>query len=213
MEVRSDLRSEDVSWCRFQEAVVKSKVWFVGLFLGLSVVSGVFAQVSSVHSPLRYSPETPPILTVLSNSKKSTLFADVLRISTIRRSNINVAYVSFLVPRDSTCSAADRAYLEGLLSRTSSSRYIYDHAFRGQLAIYKENERLVSVNYFPDGGDLDGRVTIDEGHPFDMELLSGKSVLITVRDGVIHVGARSVVLANLNEGDGGALDVDECAVF
>ncbi|WP_125903047.1 hypothetical protein [Luteibacter rhizovicinus] len=192
---------------------MKSIVLLAGTFFGLLVVSGMRSQASSVQPPSPYSPETPPILTVLSRSKTSTLFADILRLSTIRRTDIEAGYVSFLVPRDSTCSGADRAYLNGLLNRASSSRYIYDHAFEGQLAIYRENEQLVSVNYFPRGGDLDGRVSIDEGHPFDMKLLSGKSVLISVRDGVIYVGEKSVVLSNLNEGDGGEIDVDECAVF
>lgn len=195
------------------ERAMKSAAVLTGSLIGLMTGISVCAQEATVIPPSFYAPEPPLIMAVLRNSESAKFFAQVLQAAGLGRTDVGASYVSFLVPRDSTCSDGDRAYLEVAKNQGIAARYIYDHAFLGQLAIYTENQRLVSVNYFPRMASMEGKVTIDEGHPFSMPLLSGRSVLISIAGGVIHVGSKSRVLDNMNTGDGGKLELDECAMF
>lgn len=185
--------------------------------LGIAIEGS--AQEAIVPMPSSSTPLNTPIFSALDRNTNAQLFADIIRTSELSQKDLGVNNVSFLVPRDTTCTAAERAQLQGLKSGGAARAYVMDHAFKGQLTILPggDDERALRAYYFPDAGTMEvlrGRVSIDEAHPFNMPLLSGRFVLISLSNGVVHVGGRSTLLHNNNGAEGGdAFELDQCAVF
>jgi len=187
-------------------------LWSLGM-----AVQGVSreASVPVLSSP---SPVNTPILSALNMNASALLFAGVVRTSELVSEDINGNYVSFLVARDSTCTPVERDQLQGLRTRDAARSYVMDHAFKGQLTILRDGgERPTRVYYFPGAGTMDvlrGRVSIDEAHPLNIQLLSGRSVLISLTNGVVQVGDQATLLRNNNGAEGGdAFELDHCAVL
>lgn len=199
------------------------------LSLGIGIGSPVEAQ--NALPALAIAPYEPPIMSVLLGSKNGQLFANILRTSELTREDLGENEVTFLVPRDATCSATERARLESLTSKDAARSYVLSHVIEGSLAVMRDDahdsSRALFISYWPHGQNMGGTATIstngrltidtsglvriDEAHPFDVPLLSGGSVLLSVESGAIHVGSRSAVLDNFSGGR--KVDLDECAVF
>jgi hypothetical protein len=170
-----------------------------------------------IHMP--YAPQNTPVLNALMDNSRAQLFAKVVRMSEVTKKDLGIGNVVFLVPRDDTCTGSQRAYLESLVSNGPARAYVLDHVFKGDLTILPDanvgQARL--AYYYPAAGTKEpllGRVAIDEHHPFSVPLLNGRSVLISINHGVVHVGARSAVLhSNNGAGDGDELELDQCATF
>lgn len=167
--------------------------------------------VKTPATPLFIDPYEPPFMTIVLSDENSKLFASVIRASQVSRVDLGDDEITFLVPRDATCSSAERAYLEGLKSRDAARAYVLSHSFRGQLAIYRENERLKRVTYFPRTGSEDGRVVIDVTHPFEMTLLNGEPATVFVNETGLHVGFSNTVVDNFSQGGSGIVYLDHCA--
>jgi hypothetical protein len=185
----------------------------MGMAMNGAAQEGIAPMASS------FAPRNTPILNALRTNTNAQLFAGIVRTSELSLKNLGANDVSFLVARDATCTVAERAQLLSLKTRDAARAYLMDHAFKGQLTILPggDDERALSAYYFPDAGTMEvlrGRVSIDEEHPFNMPLLSGKFVLISLSNGVVKVGARSTLLHNNNGAKGGdAFELDHCAVF
>jgi hypothetical protein len=163
------------------------------------------------------STEVPSVMEALFQNKRDQLFARVLRTSELTRDDLGQKFVTFLVPRDTTCTASDRAYLEGLTSKEAARRYVMSHVLVGELTSAQEDGRYSKVTYFPDKGtpeNLAERVFIDEVHPLDAPLLDGKVLLVSLSGGAIRLGARSMALFDgYGPWDGSWIELDECAVL
>jgi len=193
--------------------LIRSKMicGFIVAFLG----SGGYAQAQSqvVPTPSAPTPVAPALFDLLSKNPRTQLFGDILRKSNLHRDDLDEGYLTFIVPRDGTCAGGGRSTLEGIGSTEVARSYVLEHAFRGQLAIYREDRKLVSVNYFPDASDMRGRVTIDEGHPYSLPLLSGHSILVSVRGQEIQMGSKATVVQNYGAKGGAVIELDQCAAY
>jgi hypothetical protein len=183
------------------------------LLAGALIGMGSALPVEGYNGLLLVAPYEPPIMTTLLNDKSARLFASIMQASGLDREDLGDNEVMFLVPRDATCSYAERAYLGSLNAKDAAKSYVLGHAFQGQLAIYKEDMRLLSVNYYPRLGSMEGRVAIDETHPFDMPLLNGSSVLVSVKDAALHIGASSIAVDSFSKSSDGVVYLDKCAML
>jgi len=165
------------------------------------------------------APLGTPILAALMDNNRAQQFASIVQAGGLTREDFGKTEVSFLVPLDATCTDDERARLKLMATKGAARNYIFSHAFRGQLNIlpnaHGENAKL--AYYFPDAGTLEpmrGRVTIDETHPFNLPLFDGGAVLVSLSDGKLHFGARSVLVYKENGAeDGDAFELDCCAVL
>jgi hypothetical protein len=185
---------------------------------GIGMPTNVPAQAGFRTPP---APMSPPIMDKLMANKDAKLFAKLLRVSGLTRTDFDSGYVTFFVPRDATCTASDRTYLEGLANKDAARAYVLNHAFEGSLTIGRDDsdryDRVGRVHYFAQEQNIEGwgRVDIDEFHPFNVPLLSGKSVLLSLKNGTVYVGPRSTVLFDDIDpiAGGGVIDLDQCAAY
>jgi hypothetical protein len=189
------------------------------MITALGRFSVLLLVVAAAPTALAVEPLGTDILTSVSENKRAQVFAGLVRVSELGRGDFGSAYTSFLVPRDSDCTAIEISRLEGLKTKNDARTYVLDHAFKGQLNVMAKSGDVpgLTAYYFPGAGTMDvlgGRVTIDEAHPFSLPLLSGRSVLISISKNVVRLGARSNVL-DKNDGakNGDEFELDECAVF
>jgi hypothetical protein len=178
---------------------------------------GAAAKGQDVLPPPSVAPLEPSTMNVVLNDKAARAFAGILRASGITEGDLRYNELTFLAPRDSTCSGPELAHLEELTGKDNAKAYVLGHVFKGSLSVIRDDAhdytRVLSVNYFSGEQNIEGhgRVQIDEAHPFDVLLLNGETVLLSLHHGVIHFGAKSSVLNNFSGGR--KVDLDHCAVF
>jgi hypothetical protein len=199
---------------------MKDSVWLVGSLLGFGALIGSAAHESNVPPRLTREPISTPVMSSVMDNAKAQLFAGIVRASELNRQDLGIKDVTFLAARDATCTLNERALLQALTTNREAARaYVLDHAFEGQLNVLpgSEDGQPPRAYYFPDAGTLDvlsGRVTIDSAHPFNMPLLSGNSVPLTLSDGILQVGSRATLLHNNNGAHGGnEFELDHCAMY
>jgi hypothetical protein len=174
---------------------------------------GAGAKSQTIPAPSAPTPIAPALFDVLGENPRAQLFSSVLGASGLSRADIHETYLTIVVPRDDMCSGRERISLESLKDSKAAKAYVLDHAFAGQLAIYREGGKLISVNYFPDANDMRGKVAINESHPFNMPLLSGKSVLISVRGQEILMGQKAALVEDYGAQGGAVVELDHCAIY
>jgi hypothetical protein len=178
---------------------------------------GSAAKGQDAVPPPYVAPLEPSTMNVILNDKSANAFAGILRASGLTEGDLRDKEFTFLVPRDSTCSGTELAHLQKLTGKDDAKAYVLGHVFKGSLSVVRDDAhdhtRALSVNYFSGEQNIEGhgRVQINEAHPFEVPLLNGGTVLLSLNHGVIHFGTRSVVLDNFSGGR--KVDLDHCAVF
>jgi hypothetical protein len=208
--------------CGFISRFRKVTAMSLACLLGFGATVGEAAQRRSTSNILAQTPPapfTPPIFTTLSQNDNAKLFFAILQASGLSREDFGRGDVVFFVPRDTTCTSAEVAYLRGLTEKGPARAYVLSHAFKGELGIFPDNRvgYIRRASYLPNKGTMDSRfgiVGIDEAHPFSLPLLNGTSVLVSIKDGTLRIGARSRVLTKENgASDGDKMELDQCAVY
>jgi hypothetical protein len=194
---------------------------FAAVLLGSAVAIGLAAQLCAQEGRSAPMPDSTPIMPVVMDNPNARIFADVVRISELAHKDLDLdgTEVTFLAPQDATCSDEEKAYLYGLTSKDAARAYVLNHAFKGQITVLPDDDgrRGARAYYFPEAGgreSLRGRVSIEENHPFEMPLLGGKTVVISIHGGLVHFGARSALLHISNgASNGDEMELDGCAVL
>lgn len=196
----------------FLEIHMKKTVCQVLLGLVSSAALIGNAQAQSIPNSTAPAPVLPTIFKELQTEKISSIFKSQVELSGITRENLRGDYVTLLVPEEGNCNAGGDAGVKGS-DVESAKAYILRHAFKGQLAVYRVDGHLVSVNYFPEVNSVNSRIRIDENHPFAIPLLDGNSVLVSVRKNAVLFGSNAVMASDLGGLDGAIIAVDHCAVY
>ncbi|HWX65712.1 MAG TPA: hypothetical protein VNZ27_04705 [Rhodanobacter sp.] len=177
--------------------------------------AGIFVSVfAACAAAVGNSPPEKPTLSMIKSYDRVQMFAHVLSTSDATMADFDNKYVTFLVPRDSTCEAGQATFIKSLTSKETAKAYILDHAIVGQFAIIKNGDRIKSVDYFHDKKSFE-HVTLEEASHIDVQLMSGREVVVSLDRGTLRIGNEAAVLGGLMYGafDGGMLELDHCAAF
>jgi hypothetical protein len=199
---------------------MKSSARLAAALFSVGTATGGAAQELPSRHVVLTNPGIQPVMTVLMGKRGAQLFAEILRTSELTRDDFAGSFVTFLLPRDKTCTDAQRALLRRLTTKESARAYVLSHAFEGSITTGQneasDTQREVWVSFWSGEQNIEGRgrVDIDDAHPLSVHLVSGKSVLVTLNGGVIGMGADAKVRYNGSNGmDGGWMELDHCAVF
>lgn len=123
-------------------------------------------------------------------------------------------YTTFVVPQDASCSVARKEVIGSLKSRMQAKAYVLDHAFTGQMSLYRESGQLKSVNYIPNVQNIGEHILVDIDHPLTLRLLSGRSIVVSVRGQQVYFG-HALVVDNMVYAalDGGEIELASCDVI
>lgn len=158
------------------------------------------------------SPDWQKVIPMVKSNPRATLLASAMVKSGLTSSDLDGEYTTFIAPRDGSCSEAQKAAHEGADEKKSAKDFVLDHAFHGQLIIYTEAGKLRNVNYIPDVKKIGEHVAVDAGHPLTLELLSGKTTIVSVAGDVVRIGGAKVLDNRVYDSpDGGEVEVGSCA--
>lgn len=195
------------------ECIYMNKAVWVALFTLTSSGFGNLADAQARPDSYAPAPAPPGIFSQLQAGGVSNAFNRQVRLSGLMREDMDGGYITLLVPEDKGCLSGRDDLKEEDTRAESARRYVFRHAFRGQLAIYRVDGRLVSVNYFPDVNSLDGRIQIDEAHPLAIPLLDGSTVLASVRKDAVVFGGNASMTGDMGGLDGMIVKLDHCAIY
>jgi len=173
-------------------------------FVLVSFASSVFSTAYA------NAPYPRPVLDMLRAGSRSGLFADVLNKSSVSASDFSPGYTTFLVERDSLCSSADKKRVAGINRVGDARSYVFNHAFKGDLTISKDGDRIVHAAFFPNGPQGEQEI-VDEMHPLTIQTMGGDKIAVRVINGRLYFG-NAVALEGMTYGtnDGSKIELDRC---
>jgi len=196
--------------CLIENAVLRSLVKVLACIFGVAMTTGIAAQNAAELPQFAPAPATAEIVNSIMADVDTEQFASIFKLSQLSLRDLHEKSVTFFVPKDVYCTAGDRLRLRELATRDAASEYILNHVFLG--AVQTLGDRPTRAFSWSEKGQspFPEQATIDEGHPYQALLASGKSVTISMDDKVLRVGAKAKVVDILYGHDGSIVYIDYC---